>query len=81
MTGISQDQISLIERGMRNPSLSTRNKIENALGKIDWAETTGIQVRGSYQEAERLLKRLIGITIALDEKERKAIKRLIHKYY
>jgi transcriptional regulator with XRE-family HTH domain len=81
LTGIDSRQISMIERGLQKPNDSTRARLEEVLGKIDWLETTGVQVLGSYIEAERLIKRLVGITVVMDKKDQMAIKKLITKYF
>jgi len=80
LSGITQTQISLIERGKHKPNRFTRVKLEQVLGPIDWSETSGIQVRGNYQRAERLANQLIGVIKGLDDKEFRTIKQLLFKY-
>jgi transcriptional regulator with XRE-family HTH domain len=80
-TGITQEQISRIERGIVKPNQATREKIEKVLGMIDWAETKGIKLQGNYREAEMLVNKLVGIIPTLNTSDRKSIINLIHKYF
>lgn len=82
ITGIHQENISLIEHGLQKPNQSTRKRLEDALGPIDWAETTGITVHGtSYTNAEKLVRKLIAMLQTMNDRDRRAIKKLIHKYF
>jgi len=83
MTGINQGYLSELERGVHPPSERTRNKIESALGtKIDWIGMTDTKfLKGSYYESERLVFKLVKKTTLMDEPERKAITKLIRKYF
>jgi transcriptional regulator with XRE-family HTH domain len=81
LTGITQEQISLIERGKVKPLQSTRERIEKVLGKIDWFATSPIKrFTGNYSKAERLTNKLLAITMLLDDNEVKAIEQLIIKH-
>jgi transcriptional regulator with XRE-family HTH domain len=82
LTAIKQSQISVIETGKVKPNARTRAAIENVLGPIDWTETTILPLRsGTYYEAERLVNKLVSITVALSEKDKASIKKLINKYF
>jgi len=80
MTGITQEQLSLIERGVVRPRKKSRKKIESVLGLIDWSEVSGITLQAGYSEAIDLTNKLLGIMPVLSNKERRAIKNLISKY-
>jgi transcriptional regulator with XRE-family HTH domain len=81
MTGITQEQISIIERGKVKPTKSSRDRIEGALrAKIDWSAMSKIKIKGDYREAERLVQKLIGLILGLNEKDKNAIALLLSKY-
>ena len=82
LTGINQHQISCIERGLQTPTESTRSRIEKVLGKIDWMETGKIKLlTPNYFKAERLVNRLVRITLTMKQKDKAEIIKLIHKYF
>lgn len=82
LSGIHREHISMIERGKVNANEKTRNKIESVLGKVDFIENQNVKLKNaSYYQAERLVKRLVSITITMNPKDRNAINRLIHKYF
>jgi transcriptional regulator with XRE-family HTH domain len=82
LTGIEVPNISALEHGRYKPNQVTRKKIEKALGeKIDWSETSKLHLQStSYFKTERLVNKLIGSYIQLNNKDKKAIKQLINKY-
>lgn len=81
-TGIQTSYLSEMEHGLFKPKEFTRNKIEKVLGKIDWTETEGIQIEGtSYYDAERLVKKLVSISLLLADPEKNDLTQLIHKYF
>ncbi len=82
LTGISQDNISRIERGLYKTTQSTRQKIEAVVGKIDWIEVEGIKLHDSnFYKAERLLKRLIEASLVMNPKEKIILQKMIRKYF
>ena len=82
MTGILQPNLSAIENGRRNPTEKVRERIEKVLGKIDWLESEQIHVEsGTYYKAERLVKKLVEITLTMKTNEKHEINKLICKYF
>jgi transcriptional regulator with XRE-family HTH domain len=83
MTGIHAENISALEHGKFNPNKQSRQKIEKALGeKIDWSETSKLRLQSTnYFKAERLLNKLIGSYIQLNNKDKLSIKKLVQKYF
>jgi transcriptional regulator with XRE-family HTH domain len=82
MTGINQGYFSELERGVNKPNQETRERIESVLGKIDWIETESIVLRDSdYYMAERLLKKLVELTLTLEKGQRSELIKLVHKYF
>jgi transcriptional regulator with XRE-family HTH domain len=83
MSGISQDHLSFIERGIYKPTEKTRNKIEQALNtKVDWLETGTIELHDcNWYQAERQLKRLVELTLNLDLNEKREFTKIVRKYF
>jgi transcriptional regulator with XRE-family HTH domain len=82
LAGISQSNLSAIEHGKYKPNKSTREKIEKILGKVDWIETENITLKQTnYFKAERLLKRMVELTLTMEDKQRNEFKRLVFKYF
>ena len=82
MTGIAQGDLSKIERGFNIVTERTKQKIEKAIGHIDWITNTNLDLSSAnYYEAEKLVKKLIRTTALLDVQEKKAITSLITKYF
>lgn len=80
--GLYPYNISTIERGRHRPNAETKRKIEAAIGHIDWIATERIEARTeNYIRAERLLKRLIEISITLSEQQYERLRTLIAKHY
>jgi len=75
--------LSILENGLATPNLETRHKIEVVLGKIDWIETGSLKINNttSYVEATALVKKLVALTVLMSEKDKNAIRKLIHKYF
>ena len=82
LSGISTTEISNIETGKNCPSRSTRERIEAVLGRLDWIETHGLDLRkaGDFRQAERLLQRLVSTIHGLTENEKTEILKLTSKY-
>ena len=82
MTGIPQQNLSALENGKYKPNLATRNKIEKVLGKVDWIETENITLKQTnYFKAERLLKRIVEMTLIMEDQQRDEFTRLVFKYF
>lgn len=82
LTGIPQSNLSAIEHGKYKPNKSTREKIEKILGKVDWIETENITLRQtSFFKAERLLKRVVELTLTMEDQQRYEFQRLVFKYF
>lgn len=83
LVGIHRESLSLLERGLSKPTPSTKEKFERVLGKIDWIETNSkVQLKSpDYREAERLINQLVSITATMEGEDKKAIKKLITKYF
>lgn len=82
MTGVHRVLISRAEQGLIRPNLTTRQRLEAALGHIDWLEGRTIQTKtGDYYKAESMVKRLVCLTSTLDGEEREAVNQLIIKYF
>lgn len=82
LTGISNGYLSLLERGHYKITKKTRKKLEKVLGKIDWIETQKIHIRDSgYFEAEKLIQRLVEITLLMEEKDKSQVTELLNKYF
>jgi transcriptional regulator with XRE-family HTH domain len=83
MIGIFRSNLSKIEKGRQHPSEQTKDLIEKALGvKVDWVEVEGVKLKGtSYYKAERSVKKLIEMSLTLNETERKVLIKLITKYF
>jgi predicted transcriptional regulator len=81
-TGIPQQNISALEHGRFKPNQSTRSRIEKVLGKVDWIENEKIVLRkDSYFKAERLLKKIIELSLTMDAKQKDEFKQLVYKYF
>ena len=80
LTGVHRVLISRIETGTCRPNASTKEKLETALGRIDWMPQTITIQNPSYLEAEKLVERLVSVTAAMNRKERKATRQLIVKH-
>lgn len=82
MTGITIANISLVENGHHKPNEFTRERIESVLGRIDWIETQKVTLQtANFYRAERLLKRLVALSLTMCECDREELKNLIHKYF
>lgn len=82
LTDIPRSWLSILENGLATPNPETRHKIEVVLGKIDWIETGTLKINSaSYAEATALIKKLVSITVTMPVKEKKAVLRLIKKYF
>ncbi len=82
MSGISQDHLSLIERGKYKPTEKTRQKIEKVLGHIDWVLTSGIKIENpDFHKAEKMLKKVLGMTLTMNEIERLKFNKMILHYF
>lgn len=82
LAGIPQSNLSAIEHGKYKPNNSTREKIEKILGKVDWIETENITLKQTnYFKAERLLKRMVELTLTMEDQQRDEFKRLVFKYF
>ena len=81
-TGIPQSNLSAIENGKYKPNQNTRQRIEQSLGKIDWIENEKITLRkDSYFNAERLLKKIVEMTLTMDDQQKDEFKQLLYKYF
>ncbi|MBN1181802.1 MAG: helix-turn-helix transcriptional regulator [Bacteroidales bacterium] len=82
ITSTPQSYLSEIERGKNKPSLKTKERIEGAVGKIDWIETSGMNLRSSnYYTAEKYFTKLMQTYLSLTGVERSEIKNLVKKYF
>ena len=83
LSGLYQEKISTVERGKTKANQQTRQKIEKALDrKVDWIETEGIQLKSpDWYEAERLLKRLVELTLSMDVADRDNFNKMFTKYF
>lgn len=82
LTGIPQSNLSAIEHGKYNPTQSTRDRIEKVLGKVDWIETEKLTLRQtSFFKAERLLKKIVELTLTMDDRHKTEFNRLVFKYF
>lgn len=82
LTGIPQSNLSAIEQGKYNPTQSTRDRIEKVLGKVDWIETEKLTLRQtSFFKAERLLKKIVELTLTMDNQQKSDFNRLVFKYF
>ena len=81
--GIDRVQVSRVETGKSLPFKSTKERFEIILGPVDWLATAKhITIRNpDYLEAEKLVERLVSITVAMNRKERKVIEQMISKYF
>jgi predicted transcriptional regulator len=80
--GVHRVIVSRIETGAMSPNRSTRQKLESVLGRVDWLETASIKTKSpDYHAAQKLVEQLVATTATMDKDEKKAIKKLIHKYY
>lgn len=82
LTGIPQSNLSAIEHGKYKPNQSTRDRIEKVLGKVDWIETEKLTLRQtSFFKAERLLKKIVELTLTMDDQHKTEFNRLVFKYF
>lgn len=82
LTGIAQSYLSEIERGVNKPTQATREKIQTILGPVDWIETGAITLREtSYYKAERLLKKVVELTMSMEKSQRVEFTQMVHKYF
>ncbi|MBN2828828.1 MAG: helix-turn-helix transcriptional regulator [Candidatus Cloacimonetes bacterium] len=82
LTGIAQSALSRLERGKYNPNQTTRDRIEAVIGKVDWIENEKIKLRkSSYFKAERLLKKIVELTLTMEATQKEEFKQLIFKYF
>ena len=80
--GISRVQVSNLETGKCNAQPETRKSIEVALGtSVDWLACVKLKLRDSgMNEAERLVKRLIELSVLMNPQERESIIITLNKY-
>jgi transcriptional regulator with XRE-family HTH domain len=82
LTGIAQANISTYEKGIKKPTDKTKEKIERVLGKLDWIESEGIQLKeSSWQIAEAHFKGMIEATLLMGKFERAKFNLLVLKYF
>lgn len=83
LTGIAQSNISALERGIYKATQTTREKIERVVGqKIDWLENEKITLREtSYFKAERLLKKMVELTLTMEQEQKDEFRKLVYKYF
>lgn len=82
LTGIAQSYLSEIERGVNKANQITRKKIQSVLGQVDWIETESVRLREtSYYKAERLLKRVVELTMSMEKSQKDEFRKLVYKYF
>jgi predicted transcriptional regulator len=82
LTGIYQPNLQVIEAGKVIAQRKSRARIEKVLGKLDWVGTSSVKIRtGDFVKAEKQLKRLLSMFIAMSEQEKSEFMAIITKCF